>query len=146
MTSPRAAPRRIEGPNSWSRTRRPSQELEVRHAAGRDDDDVGLKREHVLGARVNVEAKGDAEALAFVDPPIDDAQNLAPALQRGREQDLPARLGGGLEDDDFVSALARDARRLEPARPRADHDHLSLGPSEGETTCGIVSSRPVAAL
>src|SRR5208282_5516920 len=78
------------------------EELDVRRAAGGDDDDVWIEAEHVVCARESVEAKGDPESFALARPPVDDADDFTPALERGGEHDLTPGPGRGLEDDDVV--------------------------------------------
>ena len=105
------------------------EEAHVRHAARRDDDDVGVLRQDVGRLGIGVAAEGDAEPRAFGEAPVDDAHDLAPPLQTGGNPDLPAGFGPRLEHDDRMAALAGDSRRLEAGRPRADDDDLALGPA-----------------
>ena len=115
--------------------------VDVRHPAGGDDHQLRLLGEHVLRLGVAVEMHDGAEALDLRRQPLDDAEQvLAPGSPR-REHDLPARLAGGLEDDDLVPAKRRDPGRLQPGRPRPHHDHLPL-----RTGAGLhhVRHRPLA--
>ena len=65
----------------------------LRQAAGRDDDDIGVKRSNVRAFRESVELHLNAEALALLGAPVGDADQLAPALDLGGDTDLPAGVG-----------------------------------------------------
>ena len=96
--------------------------------AGRHDDDVGVERQHVGGLGQGVVAHVDAEASELGDAPLDDAQQVLAARVAGGEADLAAGPRHRLQHDDVVAALARDACRLQPARPGADdHDPAPVG-------------------
>ena len=49
------------------------EEAQVRHAAGRDDHDVGVLGHHVGRLGIGVAADLDAEPRAFGEAPVDDA-------------------------------------------------------------------------
>jgi len=55
--------------------------LVVRQPARLEDDIVGAFSGHASGIRETVEMEGDARHAAFVEPPGDDRQHLATALQ-----------------------------------------------------------------
>ena len=100
-----------------------------------------------LVLRPDVVADLDAEALQFGKPPVDDADQLLAARVLRGEPDLAAGLRGGLQHDHRMAALGGDARRLEPGGAGADHHHfLQRAVGLRPITCGIVASRPVAAL
>src|SRR5574340_525241 len=102
--------------------------------AGRHDDDVGIERQNVIEPGEGIEAKGDAEPLAFGDPPVDDAENLPAAFERGGEQRLASSFRRGLEHGDGVAALASDARGL---KARRSEEHTSELQSPKELVCRL---------
>ncbi len=59
-------------------------ELDIRRASGGDDDDVGGELEHVVRFSECVVAEDNAKPFAFAHPPVDDAQDLAPATRTDR--------------------------------------------------------------
>src|ERR1700734_3269549 len=58
--------------------------------------------------------------------PVDDADHLLPGPAARCHEDLTARLAGRLVNDDFVTALGRDAGGFESGRTGADDHHLTL--------------------
>ena len=101
--------------------------VEIGDAAGRDDDDVGIERPHVVGPGEDVHPDVDAEAVEFECPPIGDGDDVLAPARRLRKPELAAELRRGFQERDVVAALGRDASRLEAGRPAADNDHAARG-------------------
>ena len=102
----------------------------LRQAAGGDDHDVGCQRQHVVRLGPGVVADVDAEPLQFGEPPVDDADQFAPARVLRRQPNLPAGLAGRLQHRHLVAALGRDPRCLQARRRRRrPRRHLARGPS-----------------
>ena len=64
--------------------------VEVRDAAGRDDDDVGVAFADRVGLDVRVEAHVDPEPFQLPAPPVDDAGEVASPARAVGEEHLPA--------------------------------------------------------
>ena len=76
----------------------------------------------------DVAAQIDAEVRDLALEPVDDADDLAPARQRGGQAHLTARLGRRLEQHHRVAACGRNPRRLEPGGAGTDHHDLARRP------------------
>ena len=93
-------------------------------AAGREDDDIGVLGGDQLGRRLAAEPHVDAVLADLLRQPAGDAgQRLAPCRLRGDRRS--ARRSPWLFSNSTTSwpRSRRDARRLQPGRTAADHDH-----------------------
>ena len=104
----------------------------MRKAAGRDDHDVGILGEDVVGLGPGVETERDAARLALRHAPVDDADHLTATRALRGQPNLTARLVRHLEDDDLMAALGGDARRLQSRWSRADDDDLAPDVGSGD--------------
>ncbi len=101
----------------------------MRHAARRNDDDVGLLGHDALCIGPNIETHADAQLGALRHAPVDDAHHFpAPRTLRG-QPDLTSCVVRGFEHHDLVPAFAGDAGGLQAGRPRTNDDDLALGGS-----------------
>ena len=93
-------------------------------APGGDDDDVRGQREDVVSLGEGVHAQVDPVLGALLNPPIDDADEIPATLRAGRDADLPAGCGIGLEQGHAVAADGGDAGGFETGRTCADDDDV----------------------
>jgi hypothetical protein len=108
------------------------QNFRMRHAAGRDDDDVRRFPDNDRRLRPGAKVKSDASRLTLLHPPVDDANHFFAPWASGCEPHLSAWLVGRLEDDDVMTAFRRDARGLQTAGARANNDNLLPAARHGD--------------
>ena len=96
--------------------------LGVRHAAGRDDDDVGPQLHDGVLVREHVEAHVCTVLAHLLQAPVDDADEVPATFGPGRDRDLAAVAIGGLQQRDVVSAHCADSGGLEPCWAGSDDD------------------------
>src|SRR5579864_7073232 len=129
-------------------------DLRVRHAAGGDDHDIRVLRQHRFGVRPGVELELHPESFALRHAPVDDAHHLLAANVLRGQADLAAGIVHRFEHDDLMPALARHARGFETPGPRAHDDDLALRRGrldrlrqlEFATSRGVVNAQRHAAL
>src|SRR6185369_7736193 len=96
-------------------------DVDVGHAAGGQEDDVVAGTVEFAGFDAVVQPDVDAEALAFIQAPVDDPDQVsAPRGQRGQRY-LSSHTGIGFEHGDVVAALGQRPSGLQAGGSAPDH-------------------------
>ena len=100
----------------------------VRHTSRRHDDDVDVG--DLVGVDIVVAPQLDPESAAFRDPPVDDADQIAPALRGRGQRDLAAERVARLIQRHGMTPLGEHPCGFQPGRTAAD-DSASFRFSRG---------------